>query len=106
MMRTWNLWLLMIVYVRNMVHIQRWYATITPLHLARVLSHDYVTAFYLSGDIYMPSSIILLYGNKKRCEEKSIPFKTKVELCNEIIDKHRIKGEEDYSIDRFMVYGT
>ena len=62
--------------------------------LGTVLSHDYVTAFYLSGDIYMPSSIILLYGNKKRCEEKSIPFKTKVELCNEIIDKHRSRAKK------------
>lgn len=62
--------------------------------LGTVLSHDYVTAFYLSGDIHMPSSIILLYGNKKRCEEKSIPFKTKVELCNEIIDKHRSRANK------------
>jgi hypothetical protein len=44
---------------------------------------------YLSGDIYIPFSIILLYGNKKRCEEKAIPFRTKVELCDEIIDRHR-----------------
>lgn len=62
--------------------------------LGTVLSHDYVTAFYLSGDIYIPSSIILLYGNKKRCEEKAIPFKTKVELCNEIIDKHRSRAKK------------
>lgn len=62
--------------------------------LGTVLSHDYVTAFYLSGDIHIPSSIILLYGNKKRCEEKSIPFKTKVELCNEIIDKHRSRAKK------------
>ena len=62
--------------------------------LGTVLSHNYVTAFYLSGDIHIPSSIILLYGNKKRCEEKSIPFKTKVELCNEIIDKHRSRAKK------------
>ncbi len=62
--------------------------------LGTVLSHDYVTSFYLSGDIYIPSSVILLYGNKKRCEEKSIPFKTKVELCNEIIDKHQSRAKK------------
>ena len=76
-----------------MVYIQRWYAKCSTT-LGSVLSHDYVTAFYLSGDIYMPSSIILLYGNKKICEEKSIPFKTKVELCNEIIDKHRSREKK------------
>lgn len=31
---TWSLWLLMIAYVRSMVHIQKWYATIIQLHLA------------------------------------------------------------------------
>ena len=52
----------------------------------------------------MPSSIILLYGNKKRCEEKRIPFKTKVELCNEIIDKHRSRVKKTIVLrDRWYI---
>jgi DDE superfamily endonuclease len=56
--------------------------------LGTVLSHDYVTAFYLCGDICLPSSA-RLYGNPKKCNEKDIPFRTKIQLCNEIIDEHR-----------------
>ena len=56
--------------------------------LGTVLSHDYVTGFYLCGDICLPSSA-RLYGNPKKCNEKGIPFRTKIQLCNEIIDEHR-----------------
>ena len=62
--------------------------------LGTVLSHDYVTGFYLCGDIYLPSSIILLYGNPRKCNEKDIPFRTKIQLCNEIIDKHRPRAKK------------
>ncbi len=57
--------------------------------LGTVLSHDYVTGFYLCGDICLPSSSARLYGNPKKCNEKGIPFRTKIQLCNEIIDEHR-----------------
>ena len=57
--------------------------------LGTVLSHDYVTGFYLCGDICLPSSA-RLYGNPKKCNEKGIPFRTKIQLCNEIIDEHRL----------------
>ena len=53
-----------------------------------VLSHDYVTGFYLCGDVCLPSSA-RLYGNPKKCDEKGIPFRTKIQLCNEIICEHR-----------------
>jgi hypothetical protein len=56
--------------------------------LGTVLSHDYVTGLYLCGDICLPSSA-RLYGNPKKCNEKGIPFRTKIELCNEIICQHR-----------------
>jgi hypothetical protein len=32
---------------------------------------------------------IKLYGNPKKCNEKGIPFRTKIQLCNEIIGEHR-----------------
>jgi hypothetical protein len=57
--------------------------------LGTVLSHDYVTGFYLCGDICLPSSPARLYGNPKKCNEKGIPFRTKIQLCNEIIGQHR-----------------
>jgi DDE superfamily endonuclease len=56
--------------------------------LGTVLSHDYVTGLYLCGDICLPSSA-RLYGNAKKCNEKGIPFRTKIQLCNEIIGQHR-----------------
>ena len=56
--------------------------------LGTVLSHDYVTGLYLCGDICLPSSA-RLYGNPKKCNDKGIPFRTKIELCNEIIGQHR-----------------
>jgi hypothetical protein len=57
--------------------------------LGTVLSHDYVTGFYLCGDVCLPSSSARLYGNPKKCKEKGIPFRTKIQLCNEIIGEHR-----------------
>ena len=56
--------------------------------LGTVLSHDYVTGFYMCGDVCLPSSA-RLYGNPKKCDEKGIPFRTKIQLCNEIIGEHR-----------------
>ena len=57
--------------------------------LGTVLSHDYVTGFYLCGDVCLPSSSARLYGNPKKCNEKGVPFNTKIRLCNEIIGEHR-----------------
>ena len=57
--------------------------------LGTVLSHDYVTGFYLYGDVCLPSSPARLYSNPKKCNEKGIPFRTKIQLCNEIIGQHR-----------------
>lgn len=56
--------------------------------LGTVLSHDYVTGFYLCGEICLPSSV-RLYGNPEKCNEKGVPFNTKIQLCNEIIGEHR-----------------
>lgn len=61
--------------------------------LGTVLSHDYVTGFHLCGEVCFPTSA-KLYGNPKRCAEKGMPFKTKIQLCNEIIDEHRPKARK------------
>jgi hypothetical protein len=52
-----------------------------------ILSHDYVTSVYHNDQIKIPDNI-KLYGSKKKCEEKKIPFKTKIDLACEIIDEH------------------
>jgi len=52
-----------------------------------ILSHDYVTSVYHNDQIKIPDNI-KLYGNKTKCEQKNIPFKTKIELACEIIDEH------------------
>jgi len=51
----------------------------------KILSHDdYVTSVYHNDQIKIPDNI-KLYGSKKKCEQKNIPFKTKIELACEII---------------------
>ena len=60
-------------------------------------SHDYVTGLYLCGDICLPSSA--RYGNPKKCNEKGIPFRTKIELCNEIIGHRSIARKTVTLID-------
>ena len=54
--------------------------------LGTVLGHDYVTGFYLCGDICLPSSSARPYGNPKKCDEKGIPFRTKIQLCNDYVN--------------------
>lgn len=55
--------------------------------MGTVLSHDYVTSLYVNGDTVVPDGL-KLYGSEKRCREKQIEFKTKVQLACEIIDEH------------------
>ena len=55
--------------------------------LGTVLSHDYVTGLYVNDGILMPDGV-KLYGNEKKCQEKQIEFKTRIQLANEIIDEH------------------
>ena len=55
--------------------------------MGTVLSHDYVSSVYLNGKVKVPDSL-KLYGSKKKCEEKGIEFKTKLQLACEIIDEH------------------
>jgi len=53
----------------------------------KILSHDYVTSVYHNDQVKIPDNI-KLYGSKTKCEQKNIPFKTKIELACEIIDEH------------------
>jgi hypothetical protein len=55
--------------------------------MGTVLSHDYVTSLYVSGDVSVPDGL-KLYGSEKRCKEKRIEFKTKIQLACEMINEH------------------
>ena len=55
--------------------------------MGTVLSHDYVTSLYVNNDVAVPDGL-KLYGNEKKCNEKKIEFKTKVQLACEIMDEH------------------
>jgi hypothetical protein len=55
--------------------------------MGRVLSHDFVTSIYQNGQTKIPDNI-KLYGSKKKCQEKGVEFKTKIQLACEIIDEH------------------
>jgi hypothetical protein len=60
--------------------------------LGTVLSHDYVTGLYVNSGMAMPDGL-KLYGNKKKCQEKQIEFKTRIQLASEIIDEHKPRAE-------------
>jgi hypothetical protein len=61
--------------------------------MGKVLSHDFVTSIYQNGQIKIPDNI-KLYGSKKKCREKGIEFKTKLQLACEIIDEHEPMAEQ------------
>jgi hypothetical protein len=56
--------------------------------LGTVLSHDYVTGLYVNNDVAVPDGL-KLYGSEKRCKDKQVAFKTRVELAGELIDEHK-----------------
>jgi len=55
--------------------------------MGTVLSHDYVTSLYVNNSLAVPDSL-KLYGNEKKCREKEIEFKTRLQLACDIIDEH------------------
>ena len=55
--------------------------------MGTVLSHDYVTSLYINNNIAVPEGL-KLYGNQKKCIEKGIEFKTRLQLACDIIDEH------------------
>jgi hypothetical protein len=60
--------------------------------LGTVLSHDYVTGLYVNNSMAM-SDGLKLYGNEKKCQEKKIEFKTRIQLASEIVDEHKPRAE-------------
>ena len=55
--------------------------------MGTVLSHDYVTSLYVNNSLAVPDNL-KLYGNQKKCREKGIEFKTRLQLACDIIDEH------------------
>jgi hypothetical protein len=55
--------------------------------MGTVLSHDYVTSLYVNNGLVVPDGL-KLYGNQKKCSEKGIEFKTRLQLACDIIDEH------------------
>jgi hypothetical protein len=60
--------------------------------LGTVLSHDYVTGLYVNGDVAVPDGL-RLYGSEKRCIEKQVEFKTRVQLAGELIDVYKPRAK-------------
>jgi hypothetical protein len=56
--------------------------------MGTVLSHDYVTSLYVNNNLAVPDGL-KLYGNQKKCQEKGIEFKTRLQLACDIIDEHK-----------------
>src|SRR5450756_473897 len=55
--------------------------------MGTVLSHDYVTSLYVNNSVALPNGL-KLYGNEKKCSEKGIEFKTRLQLACDIIEEH------------------
>jgi hypothetical protein len=55
--------------------------------MGTVLSHDYVTSLHVNGGVAV-SDGLRLYGNERRCREKGVEFKTRVQLACELIRDH------------------
>jgi hypothetical protein len=61
--------------------------------MGTVLSHDYVTSLYVNNSVAVPDGL-KLYGNQKKCQEKGIEFKTRLQLACDIIDEHTPVGKK------------
>jgi hypothetical protein len=55
--------------------------------MGTVLSHDYVTSLYVNNGVAV-SDGLKLYGNEKKCKQKGVEFKTRVQLACELIKEH------------------
>ena len=61
--------------------------------MGTVLSHDYVTSLYLNNGVAVADGL-RLYGNEKKCKEKGVEFKTKVQLACELIREHVARAKQ------------
>ena len=55
--------------------------------MGTVLSHDYVSSLYVNNGAVATDGL-RLYGSERRCREKGIPFRTRVELACDLIRSH------------------
>ena len=60
--------------------------------MGTVLSHDYVTSLCVNNNVAFGDGL-KLYGSKKKCGEKGVVFKTRLELACELIDEHKPMAE-------------
>jgi hypothetical protein len=65
--------------------------------MGTVLSHDYVTSLYVNNGVAV-SDGLRLYGNEKKCREKGVEFKTKVQLACELIREHASHAKQTIDI--------
>jgi hypothetical protein len=62
--------------------------------MGTILSHDYVTSLYVNNNNGAAiQDGLKLYGSEKKCKEKRVRFKTKVQLACELIDEHKQRAE-------------
>ena len=61
--------------------------------MGTVLSHDYVTSLYVNNGVAV-SDGLKLYGNVKKCKQKGVEFKTKVQLACELIKEHVSRAKQ------------
>jgi len=75
--------------------------------MGTVLSHDYVTSLYVNNDVWVQGGL-RLYGNEKKCREKGVEFKTKVQLACQLIDGHTPRAQRTIWLwdSWYMVHDT
>jgi hypothetical protein len=55
--------------------------------MGTVLSHDYVSSLYVNNGVAVTDGL-RLYGSERRCMEKGVPFRTRVQLACDLIRDH------------------
>jgi hypothetical protein len=68
-----------------------------PSTTGTVLSHDYVTSLYVNNGVAV-SEGLKLYGNEKKCKQKGVEFKTKVQLACELIKEHLSRAKQTIAL--------
>jgi len=65
--------------------------------MGTVLSHDYVTSLYVNNGVAVADGL-RLYGNEKKCKQKRVEFKTRVQLACELIKNHVARAKQTIDI--------
>jgi len=61
--------------------------------MGTILSHDYVTSLYFNNGTAV-SDGLKLYGNERKCKEKGVEFKTRVQLACDLIKEHVSRAKQ------------